>query len=202
MQWEKINTTDLSRALFQEPSLTHAITEPGIKEQGLTPAAVLFPVIKRPQHLTVLFTKRTATLKDHPGQISFPGGRVEPEDGSLSHTALREAQEEISLPASVVQIMGYLPEYRTITGYSITPVMGLITPPFELLPDPSEVAEIFEVPLSFILDPANHQQHHIEYKERRRSFHAIDYNGHFIWGATAGIIVSLSTRIAALKSCA
>ena len=120
----------------------------------LTPAAVLFPIVLRDNGQTVLLTQRTAHLKDHAGQISFPGGRVEAEDESPIHTALRETEEEIGLARKHVEVLGFLPEYRTGTGFRVTPVVALVTPPFELALDPFEVAEAFEVPLAFLLDPA------------------------------------------------
>ncbi len=145
----------------------------------------------------MLLTLRTEHLRDHPGQISFPGGRVEKEDVSPEHTALREAQEEIGLSPGHVEIIGFLPEYRTVTGYRITPVVAFLTPPFELRPDPSEVAEVFEVPLSFLMNPANHQRHAREHQGVMRHFFAMPYGRHFIWGATAGIIVTLERALSA-----
>jgi 8-oxo-dGTP pyrophosphatase MutT (NUDIX family) len=145
----------------------------------------------------VLLTQRTAHLRDHPGQISFPGGRVEPEDASPAHTALREAEEEIGLSSSNVEIIGYLPEYRTGTGFRITPVVAIVRPPFELHPDSFEVAEIYEVPLAFLMDPANHQQHVAHYRGKMRTYCAMTYGDCFIWGATAGMIVTLYKALAA-----
>jgi len=155
-------------------------------------AAVLFPIVLRPVAPTVLLTRRTDHLKDHPGQISFPGGRVEPDDVSPAHTALREAEEEIGLAPAHVEIAGYLPEYLTSTGFRVTPVVAVVTPPFSLRLDPFEVAEAFEVPLDFLLDPANHRRHALHYRGRLRHFHAMPWGEYFIWGATAGMIVSLS----------
>jgi len=155
-------------------------------------AAVLFPIVLRPVAPTVLLTRRTDHLKDHPGQISFPGGRVEPDDVSPAHTALREAEEEIGLVPAHVEIAGYLPEYLTSTGFRVTPVVAVVTPPFSLRLDPFEVAEAFEVPLDFLLDPANHRRHALHYRGRLRHFHAMPWGEYFIWGATAGMIVSLS----------
>ncbi|WP_287463760.1 CoA pyrophosphatase [Accumulibacter sp.] len=161
------------------------------------PAAVLFPIVRRDDGPTVLLTQRTAHLKDHPGQISFPGGRCESADASPVHTALREAAEEIGLAAAHVDIAGYLPEYLTSTGFRVTPVVAMVTPPFELQVDAFEVAEVFEVPLSFLLDPANHQRHSLHYRGRLRHYYAMPYRGYFIWGATAGIIMSLYRALAA-----
>lgn len=157
----------------------------------MVPASVLFPIVLRESGPSVLLTQRTQHLKDHPGQISFPGGRQEPDDSSPAHTALREAEEEIGLSSAHVEVIGYLPEYHTITAYRVTPVVAVVTPPFELQPDPFEVAEIFEVPLDFLLDPANHQRHAVEYRGTLRHYYAMAYKDYFIWGATAGIIRSL-----------
>ena len=159
--------------------------------QGLTPAAVLVPVIERPEGLTVLLTQRTAHLSDHAGQVSFPGGRCELTDATPVFTALRETKEEIGLDPTLVEVLGLLPEYRIVTGFSVTPVVGLVRPPFELHPDSSEVAEVFETPLAFLLDPANHQRHSMEIAGIVRHYYAMPYEGYFIWGATAGMLVSL-----------
>ena len=154
-------------------------------------AAVLIPLINRASGITVLFTQRTAHLADHAGQISFPGGRVEAGDVSSHDTALREAEEEIGLPRSSVDILGSLPDFYVPTGFRVIPVVGLIEPPFPVKLDSFEVAEIFEVPLHFFLDPLNHQRHDIDYKGRRRQYYAMPYEGRFIWGATAGILFNL-----------
>ena len=159
--------------------------------RGHCPAAVLVPLVARGQVPTVLLTRRTDHLHHHPGQISFPGGRVEDADTSPIDTALRETEEEIGLHRRHVELIGTLPDYLTGTGFRVTPVVGLVTPPFELTLDAFEVAEAFEVPLSHFLDPANHEQHSIVHEGRVRQFHAMPYQGYFIWGATAGIIMSL-----------
>ena len=169
----------------------------GSQGGSLTPASVLFPLVPREGGFYVLLTQRTDHLRDHPGQISFPGGRVEPEDVSPEHTALREAQEEIGLAPEHVEIIGYLPDYCTITGYRVTPVVAIVTPPFELLPDAYEVAEVFEVPLSFLMNPDNHQEHSILRDGQPRRFFAMPYEKYFIWGATAGIIMSLHRALMA-----
>ncbi|TFW29570.1 CoA pyrophosphatase [Massilia horti] len=156
-------------------------------------AAVLMPIVQRPDGLTMLLTQRTDNLSTHAGQVSFPGGSAEERDSSPIETALRETEEEIGLNRRHVEIVGVLPEYVTATGYRVTPVVGLLTPPFELAADPNEVAEIFEVPLSFLMDGANHQRMSIELPEGvgRRSFYAIPYQRFFIWGATAGMLRNL-----------
>lgn len=157
----------------------------------LTAASVLVPIVLHEAGLTVLLTRRTAHLKNHSGQISFPGGRAEPDDPGPEHTALRETQEEIGLADGRIELLGRLADYHTRTGYRITPVVGLVTPPFELAPDPHEVDEVFEVPLPFLLDPANHQRHAREFQGEIRYFFAISWGEYYIWGATAGMLVNL-----------
>lgn len=189
-----VDVKRLRASLLAEPAEMH-IVEDGAEAGELTPAAVLFPIVRREEGDTVLLTQRTAHLKDHPGQISFPGGRVEPEDGSAVDTALRETLEEIGLAEEHVEVIGFLPEYRTGTGFRVTPVVGLVTPPFAITPDPFEVAEVFEVPLDFLLDPANHQRHSVHYRGALRQYYAMPYQDYFIWGATAGMIHSLFERL-------
>lgn len=164
----------------------------GLEHAGThTPAAVLVPVVAHARELSILLTKRTAHLHHHPGQISFPGGRVEESDSSPVDTALRETEEEIGLYSRHVELLGALPDYFTGTGFRITPVVGLVHPPFELKLDAFEVAEAFEVPLSHFLDPANHQRHSMVHEGRLRYYHAMPYKDYYIWGATAGILMSL-----------
>jgi len=158
-------------------------------------AAVLVGLVPRDDGLQVLLTRRTDSLRHHAGQVSFPGGRVEEVDQSPIHTALRETEEEIGMSPELVEVLGYLPEYRTSTGFRVTPVVGLVRPPFTLRPDPFEVAEVFEVPLAFLLDPANRQRHSREWRGRLRHYFAMPYGDYFIWGATAGMIVSLADRL-------
>lgn len=181
----------LRSALLASPQSAPAINEEVDNERELLPAAVLFPIILREQAPTVLLTRRTDHLKDHPGQISFPGGRVEEADPSPIHTALREAKEEIGLPQANVEVLGFLPEYRTGTGFRITPVVALVVPPFSLALDAFEVAEAFEVPLAFLLDPLNFRRHSLVHQGRLRHYYAVPYGERFIWGATAGMIASL-----------
>ncbi|HZH27698.1 MAG TPA: CoA pyrophosphatase [Azospirillaceae bacterium] len=157
----------------------------------LTPAAVLVPIVTRPDGATILFTQRTAHLSSHAGQISFPGGRIETDDRDAEAAALRETDEEIGLAPPRVDVVGRLDTYATRTGYEITPVVGLIRPPFILKPDPNEVAEVFEVPLDFVLDPANCERHTREFKGAQRSYYAFVYGDRYIWGATAGMLVNL-----------
>jgi 8-oxo-dGTP pyrophosphatase MutT (NUDIX family) len=158
----------------------------------LTPAAVLVPLILRPEGKTVLLTRRTAHLAAHAGQISFPGGRLEPEDADAAAGALRETEEEIGLAREYVEIIGRLDTYVVRTGFEVTPLVGLVTPPFTLTRDEFEVAEVFEVPLAFILDPKNHQrQTRVDFGGVKREFWAIPYGDYHIWGATAGMLVNL-----------
>jgi 8-oxo-dGTP pyrophosphatase MutT (NUDIX family) len=157
----------------------------------LREAAVLVPLVDRPEGPTVIFTQRTATLSAHAGQISFPGGRQEPADQSPEDTALRETLEEIGVGRESIEILGRLDTYVTSTGFRVTPVVGLVHPPFQFAPDPTEVAEVFEVPLSVILDPANPQRHSRDYKGVERFFYAFPYQQRYIWGATAGMLVNL-----------
>ena len=180
--------------------LARALASPqwqGRSEQALVEpdnaiqAAVLVPLINRNSGITVLFTQRTTHLAEHAGQISFPGGRVEEGDASMQDTALREAEEEIGLPRSQVDILGMLPDYYIATGFRVTPVVGLIEAPFPVTLDNFEVAEIFEVPLQFFLNPANHEQHNTNSHGRLRRYYAMPYQGRFIWGATAGILYNL-----------
>ena len=156
-------------------------------------AAVLVPLVERPDGLHVLLTRRTDHLSSHAGQISFPGGRAEELDSSPIETALREAEEEIGLHRRHVEIIGVLPEHVTISAYRVTPVVAIVTPPFDLSADPGEVAEIFEVPLSFLMSGANHERRSLVLPEGqgKRSFYAMPYQGYFIWGATAAMLRNL-----------
>jgi 8-oxo-dGTP pyrophosphatase MutT (NUDIX family) len=164
----------------------------------LTPAAVLVPLVMRPEELTVLLTQRTPHLAAHAGQISFPGGSVEPVDVDSIDTALRETTEEVGLPRDHVEIVGRLDTYVTSTGFEVTPVVGLVRAPYPMKLDPFEVAEVFEVPLAFIIDPANHQRESREFKGRMRTFFVLPYQNRYIWGATAGMLVNLSEVLGGL----
>ena len=168
-------------------------------------ASVLIAVVLRDVP-TVLFTERAAHLNDHPGQISFPGGRAEPGDADAVATALREAEEEVGLDPARVEIVGTLPTYTTGTGFVVTPVVGFVRPGFALMPDPTEVAEVFEVPLDFLMNPAHHRRHAVEIGGERREYlsrpwHGTDAGGApkrwFIWGATAAMLRNLYRFLAA-----
>ncbi len=163
-------------------------------------AAVLVPLVQRPAGLTVLLTRRTDHLRDHAGQISFPGGGSEPEDDSAVATALREAEEEVGLVRGQLSVAGELPVYRTVTGFHVTPVVALVRPGFELALDRFEVAEAFEVPLSFLMTPAHHRRHLFTYEGGQRQFLSMPWRGiasdgqpreYFIWGATAAMLRNL-----------
>jgi 8-oxo-dGTP pyrophosphatase MutT (NUDIX family) len=163
------------------------------------PAAVLVPIVLRPQ-LTVLLTQRSHDMPSHPGQISFPGGKLEECDASPVACALREAHEEIGLTSDFVEPLGYLDSYRTGTGFQISPVVGFVRPGFSTVLDAREVLEVFEVPLSFLMDKANHQKHSREWRGRQRFFYAMPYEGRYIWGATAGMLKNLHERLFAPRA--
>ena len=180
-------------AVAPGPQDAHVITLPAGAKIKL--AAVLVPLIPRDNDLHVLLTQRTPHLNDHPSQISFPGGRVEGGDENRTETALREAEEEIGLPRDRVDIVGTLPDYDMPSGFRISPVVGWIEPPFELILDPVEVDSAFEVPLSFIFNPANHQRRSFYFNDRHRNYLAMPYQGRYIWGATAAMLYSLYLQL-------
>lgn len=166
---------------------------PDLRPEGpLRPAAVLVPLVMRPHVVSVLLTRRTDHLPAHAGQISFPGGAVDPVDVTPEDAALREAEEEVGLPRRHVELVGRLDTYVTRTGFEVMPVVGLVRPGFRLVPDPFEVAEAFEVPLHFLIDPANRRRESRVYAGAERFFYAMPWNDYYIWGATAGILVNLS----------
>ena len=167
---------------------------------ALKPAAVLVPLVRQAHGLNVLLTRRTAHLRAHAGQVSFPGGRLEDTDASAAHGALREAGEEIGLDPASADVIGVMPAYLTVTGFQVTPVVALVTPPLSLKPDPHEVDDIFEVPLAFLMNPAHHRRHQMVLPERTRQFLSMLWRGrgwsgveqeYFIWGATAAMLRNL-----------
>lgn len=166
------------------------------QKHELSPAAVLLPIIGGAEP-RLLFTRRTEHLARHAGQVSFPGGRAHDGDISLIETALRETQEETGIESAFVTIAGFLDAYETGTGYAILPVVGVLTEGYALAPHADEVAEIFDVPLTFLLDPANRGQGWREWQGARRSFYEFRYDGHHIWGATAAIVVDFLERLRA-----
>jgi 8-oxo-dGTP pyrophosphatase MutT (NUDIX family) len=190
----------LRRRFAAQPLWTPEIkTEPRFTERAAARASVLVALVPR-NEITVLLTQRTDHLTDHPGQISFPGGRVEPTDADAAATALREAHEEIGLESGFVDVLGAMPTYTTGTGFIVTPIVALVRPGFEVRADPFEVAEVFEVPLAYLMDPSNHRRHEVEFAGVRREFLSIPWEGldeqgqprrYFIWGATAAMLRNL-----------
>ena len=194
---EQLAPSALRRRFAAPPTWQpETVAERRLSEREPAHASVLVPLIQR-DTLHVLLTQRTDHLTDHPGQISFPGGRTEPEDADAVATALRETAEEIGLHALHIEVLGALPTYTTGTGFIVTPVVALIKPPLEINADPFEVAEVFEVPLSFLMTPAHHRHHAVEFGGVRREFLSIPWHGvgdngeprhYFIWGATAAML--------------
>jgi len=180
----------LARPPLWEPELPDDLR---LRFPDLRRAAVLVPIVRRPSGLTVLLTQRTEHLTNHAGQVSFPGGRAEEGDSSPIETALRETEEEVGLTRRHVEIIGVLPDHVTASAYIVTPVVGLVTPPFDLTAESNEVADIFEVPLQFLMDGMNHQRMSFDLPDGggRRSFYAMPYERFFIWGATAGMLRNL-----------
>lgn len=164
-------------------------------DQPLTAAAVLVPLIRRPEGWTIMFTQRTSTMPTHAGQISFPGGRIQPSDADATAAAVRETIEETGLPAHFITPIGGFGAYRTGTGYAISPIVAYIEPGFTLSPDPREVDEVFEAPFDFLMNPLNHQRHHREFAGKRHAYYAMTYDGRYIWGATGGMIRALYDRL-------
>jgi len=183
----------LRRATRGDHDLNPGWTPPSTE---LRPAAVLVPLVDRTGGISVLLTQRTAHLSAHAGQISFPGGRIETSDRDATEAALRETEEEVGLPRDHVTVIGRLDTYVTGTGFEITPMVGIIKVPFPLTPDPFEVSEVFEVPLSFVLDPNNHRRMTRVFEQRTRVFFVLPYENRYIWGATAGMLVNLAEVLA------
>lgn len=204
---ERLNAPALRRRFAERDTL---VWEPEFTgdgrvgpERSPAHASVLVPLIEHAGNLHVLLTRRTDHLRDHAGQVSFPGGRAEPEDANAADTALREAQEEVGLPRAQVEVIGHMPTYTTVTNFVVTPVVALVRPPFKLADlaiDGFEVAEAFHVPLAFLMDPANHQRHRFDFEGSQRQFLSMPWQGHaadgtpreyFIWGATAAMLRNL-----------
>ena len=189
--WLAENLDQSTAVAVQAPRGDHDLN-PGTRlSSSLIAAAVLVPLVTYPETTTVLLTRRTDHLSNHPGQVSFPGGHIEPSDGSPEETAIRETEEETGMERHHIEVIGRLDDYETRTGFRVTPVVAMVTPPFDLNPDTYEVAEVFEVPLAFLLNPANHQRHACEFEGTLRQFFAMSYKQHFIWGATAGMLINL-----------
>ena len=174
---------------------------PRMTDRAPAQAAVLVPIVMREQP-TVLLTERTANLSTHSGQVAFPGGRVDPEDANVCAAALREAWEEVGLSAGYIEVLGSLPTYTTVTSFIVTPVVGLVEPDFELSINPYEVAEAFEVPLAYLMDPANHRRHAlVDHEQRSREWFSMPYQDgpheRFVWGATAAMLRNLYRFLAA-----
>lgn len=193
----QLDVAELRRRLVGRRALEASVYgDDGAGRQGATPAAVLIPIVAHPAELSVLFTQRTRHLKSHSGQVSFPGGRTEPGDVGAEVTALREAEEEIGLARERVEILARLPEYHTRTGFRVTPVVGVVSPPLALAPDPREVESVFEVPLAFLLDERNRERRTREFEGRTVGFYVYEYQDRVIWGATAGMLVNLYRMLA------
>jgi 8-oxo-dGTP pyrophosphatase MutT (NUDIX family) len=191
---EEAASMPLSRERIRA-SLRRAPPELSASGPGLRPAAVLLPIVERVEPYA-LFTRRTEDLPSHAGQICFPGGRYHPDDETLIRTALREMEEEIGLSPDQVEIAGFLDSYETLnTGFAILPVVGYLPADLKLVVNPREVAEVFEAPLAYILNPQNQTLKSVERDGVLREFYAIEYSGHTIWGATAAMIVNLSERL-------
>jgi 8-oxo-dGTP pyrophosphatase MutT (NUDIX family) len=195
MHTTPVTETDLRQRFGQRPATEWPDEGAPVPEQSGARAAVLIPIVADAAGLNVLFTRRTDHLYHHPGQISFPGGRVEAGDANDVATALRETQEEIGLPPDNIDVLGQLPGYGTVTGFRITPIVGLVRAPLALALDAFEVAEVFQVPLAHLVNPRNYQIHRIERAGLVREFYAVPYAGRFIWGATAGMLAAFCAYI-------
>ncbi|MEN5276891.1 CoA pyrophosphatase [Brucella sp. TWI432] len=181
---------DLTGDHLLNPDFTQSMVTAKMRD-----AAVLVPVVDRGSEATLLLTRRTDTLRKHSGQIAFPGGAIDPEDGTAENAALREANEEIGLVSERAEILGAIPRYLTGSGFSITPVLAVVNTPFDVHPNPDEVADIFEVPLSFLMNPDNHRRESRLFNGAERFYYAMPYHERFIWGVTAGIIRGLYERL-------
>ena len=193
-----LNTSEIARALAA-PALASSDYDlnPGVSRvaRPLRPASVLVPLVERGPGLNLILTRRAARLTHHPGQVAFPGGKQDPTDVSALAAALREAEEEIGLDPAGVQVLGALDLHETVTFFNVAPFVGLVPPGFRPVSDPGEVAEVFEVPLDFVLDPANLQVHRRRWQGQWRAYYAIPYGPHYIWGATARMLKALADRL-------
>jgi 8-oxo-dGTP pyrophosphatase MutT (NUDIX family) len=199
MHRPSVNVSRIRRALAAPPGGSSDFElDPGWARLGtrpLRPASVLVPLIERGPGLNVILTRRAALLKHHPGQVAFPGGKQEPGDASALDAALREAWEEIGLEPSTVEILGRLDLHRTVTDFHVSPFVGLVASGFVPALDRAEVEEVFEVPLTFVLDPANLQVHSRRWQGQERSYYVLPYGPHYIWGATARMLKTLADRM-------
>ncbi len=159
------------------------------------PAAVLVPLVARPEGLSMLLTQRQPHLRSHAGQVAFPGGRIDETDLNPIAAALRETEEETGIASAFVEPLGFLDTYLTSTSYNVVPVVGILRPGFTVVPHEAEVAAVFEVPLAFLMNPAHHERHSRDYNGRQRFYYAMPYDGRYIWGATAGMIRNLYSLI-------
>lgn len=182
---------DVTRFSDDDLNPAAAMIAPG---QTPRPAAVLVPLVLRRPELTVLLTRRTAQMSKHAGQVAFPGGRLDGDETAVA-AALREAEEETGLTAGFVEPLGFLDAYHTVTNYFVTPVVALVREGFTITPHAGEVDEVFEVPLRFLMTPANHQQHSRDWNGKTRYYYAMPYDRHYIWGATAGMLRALYLRL-------
>ena len=167
------------------------------EERKLRAAAILIPIIEKNGELHVILTMRSSALKHHPGQIAFPGGKLDESDKSLEDAALREAFEEIGLPQAKVNVLGNLPTHETVTGFTVTPVVAHVTSDFDEVPEPGEVAEVFTVPLAFLTEPSNFQIEYRRWRGQKRYYYTIPYGPYYIWGATARMLKMLNETLAA-----
>ena len=168
---------------------------PHLEDMKLRDAAVLIPVVDDGEEAGVIFTQRTATMRKHSGQVAFPGGAVDAEDEDAEAAAMREAEEEISLDRRFVEPVGRLPQYKALSGFSITPVLAVVRPGFALVPNPAEVEKVFDVPLSFLMNPRNHERGSGIWLGGERHYYRMPYEGHNIWGITAGIVRVIYERL-------
>lgn len=168
---------------------------PSPSGRDLRPAAVIAPLLLHDGPPRFLFTERAAHLSQHAGQVSFPGGRVDPTDLTPADAAVRELKEEVGIDPLYVDMVGRFDSYETVTGYEVQPFVGIVRPGYRLSIDPNEVALTFETPVDFLMNPANHERHSRTWQGRERHFYAMPWNGHYIWGATAGMLKSLYDRL-------